>query len=321
MTTIFRKLRDLFRSTDPEDPTTPTPAPEKETPVEIPITFEDSPTLASTTKPLDNLMALPSSVNEPPQLVTGCAQSVGLQRDHNEDSLFSLTTTLASNDVQLPMGIYIVADGMGGHRHGEIASGVAVRAMGSHIVHKVLTGLIAIETSSPEESILEIMQSGVQEAHRAIIKEIPGGGTTLTGVLVIGSQITLAHVGDSRAYSINPDGTTRVLTNDHSLVNKLVELGQLTTEEAALHPQRNVLYRALGQGEPFDADVELIQLSPDSQILICSDGLWGQVPDTEISRIVLEHTSPQEACQQLVDAANAAGGPDNITAILIRMPG
>lgn len=326
MSNILKKLGEIFKAPSPDaEDTQPTPtsapAPESETPVIIPVAFEDTPTLAAITKPLDNLMPVPAVVNDPPQLLVGCAQSVGLQRDHNEDSLFTLTTTLANNDVHLPLGIYIVADGMGGHRHGELASGMAVRSMGSHLIQKVMLGLVAPQSSTPDDSILEIMQSGVQEAHRSILKEIPGGGTTLTAVLIIGEQVTIAHVGDTRAYIIEPDGTTRILTNDHSLVNKLVELGQLTTEEAAFHPQRNVLYRALGQGEPFDADVNLVSVSPGGEILLCSDGLWGQVSDAEISRIVLEKTSLQEACQQLVDAANAAGGPDNITAIIVRMPG
>jgi serine/threonine protein phosphatase PrpC len=119
---------------------------------------------------------------------------------------------------------------------------------------------------------------------------------------------------------INPAGEITVLTRDHSLVKRMMELGHLTEEEASVHPQRNVLYRALGQGEPFTPDVSTIPLPLASHILICSDGLWGLVPQTEIVRFVTTSPSPDIACQLLVNAANKAGGPDNISAILIRIP-
>lgn len=164
------------------------------------------------------------------------------------------------------------------------------------------------------------MQAGVQEAHKAILKQAPGGGTTLTAVLVLGEQLTIAHVGDSRAYLLHADGTMEALTRDHSLVKRLVELGQLSTEEAAIHPQRNVLYRALGQGEPFEADVSSIPLPHDCHLMLCSDGLWGVIPDDRISSLIRASSSPAAASQSLVDAANAAGGPDNITAVLVRLP-
>ena len=263
----------------------------------------------------------PQPKPEPPQLIVGCAQSIGKQRDHNEDALFTLTTTLVSDYNNITFGLYIVADGMGGHQHGEVASSIAIRTMASSIVHKLYTPLLSPKPNPPEESLLEIMQEGVQEAHRAITKQVPGGGTTLTAALILGNQMTIAHVGDSRAYLIGNGSQVEALTRDHSLVNRLVELGQITTDEAAVHPQRNVLYRALGQGEPFDADINSIQMPESGYLLLCSDGLWSVVNESELQRLVKESSSPEEACQLMVDAANAAGGPDNISAILIRLPG
>ena len=111
-----------------------------------------------------------------------------------------------------------------------------------------------------------------------------------------------------------------VLTRNHSLVMRMIELGQLTEEEAAVHPQRNVLYRALGQGEPFLPDVTTFPIPKSHYFLICSDGLWGVVPEEEISQIILSAPNPQVACQLLVNAANDHGGPDNITAILVQLP-
>jgi protein phosphatase len=257
----------------------------------------------------------------PPQIIVGCGHSVGKQRDHNEDSLFTLTTTMVSDSSTLPFGLYIVADGMGGHQHGEMASSIAVRAMASHVISHLYSPLFSLSSAAPEESLQEIMQAGVQSAHRAIIQQTPGGGSTLTGVLILGEQMTIAHVGDSRAYAIYEDGRIQVLTRDHSLVKRLVELGQITTDEAAVHPQRNVLYRALGQGEPIETEIVTAPLPKSAYLLLCSDGLWGLVPENEILRIISSAPSPAEACQAMVAAANAAGGPDNISVILVHLPG
>lgn len=257
---------------------------------------------------------------EPQQLVVGCAQSTGRQREHNEDALFTLSTTLSSEQNNLPFGFYIVADGMGGHQYGEVASEIAVRYMASHVIKKLYIPIFNSTPISPDESLQEIMQTGVQDAHLAITKQVPGGGTTLTAALILGDQLTIAHVGDSRAYHITKNGSMNLLTRDHSLVSRLVELGQISTDEAAVHPQRNVLYRALGQGEPFDPDIKTTHLPDSGYLFLCSDGLWGVLPDDQIHDLIMQACSPEDACRNLVEAANLAGGPDNITAILVRLP-
>jgi serine/threonine protein phosphatase PrpC len=131
--------------------------------------------------------------------------------------------------------------------------------------------------------------------------------------------MTIAHVGDSRAYHIDNGGEIRMLTRDHSLVRRLEEMGQITAEEAQIHPQRNVLYRALGQGEPFEPEIQSHRLPHNGYLLICSDGLWGVVGEQEISKIIKSDAPPQIMCQQMVNLANEAGGPDNISAILVRI--
>jgi serine/threonine protein phosphatase PrpC len=280
------------------------------------------------TKPLPEEKTLPTrdvSITEeihldPPQLVAGCSQSVGKQRDHNEDAVYTLTTTLVSDTRHFNFGLYIVADGMGGHEYGEMASGIGIRAMAEHVFQNCYTPLFSQLPSPPEKSLQEIMQEGIQVAHQSIKKHAPGGGTTLTAVLVFGDQLTIAHVGDSRAYAIKPDGRMQVLTRDHSLVKRLEELGQITADEAAVHPQRNVLYRALGQGEPFDAEISTSPLPKSGYLLVCSDGLWGVISDDTIFNLISIAPSPAAACQFLTTAANTAGGPDNISAILVRLP-
>ena len=256
----------------------------------------------------------------PPQILAGTAQSVGLQRDHNEDTLFAMQAILADGDNDLPFGIFIVADGMGGHQSGEEASRAAARSMSEYLMVRFYGPFLSGENGSGE-SIQEIMESSVKEAQRAVLRRAPGGGTTLTGAMILGEQVTLAHVGDSRAYFLFPDGRMQVLTQDHSLVRRLQDLGQIDEKEASVHPQRNVLYRALGQSEPFRPDINTLAMPKPGYLLICSDGLWGTVSDDEIYRIVYGAANPSMACHELIEAANRAGGPDNITAVLVHYLG
>ena len=255
------------------------------------------------------------------QLVSSCGQSVGKQRELNEDSLLAITTTMAGNTGNLPFGLYIVADGMGGHQFGEVASNAAIRTVAGYILRKFHPYLFQVKADAMDESFQEIMQTAVSEAQRAIQREAPGSGTTLTAALVLGQQITVAHVGDSRAYFIYPDGRIEPLTRDHSLVKRLEELGHITPDEAVNYPHRNVLYRALGQGEILDPDIFTIGFPQPGSLMICSDGLWGVLTEEELVRSINEAPSLQRACQTLVNAANAAGGPDNISVILVQLIG
>ncbi|MDD5468702.1 MAG: protein phosphatase 2C domain-containing protein [Anaerolineales bacterium] len=261
----------------------------------------------------------PGALTEIPQMVAWTAQSVGMQREHNEDAVFTLASTLSCNNRVTPVGLFIVADGMGGHQHGEAASGIAVRVIARQVLNRLVAPWLDSSTSAPLASFQEIMKESVVNAHLAILKQVPGSGTTVTAVLVVGKQMTIAHVGDSRAYAISASGETRVLTRDHSLAKRLVELGQLTSAEAAVHPQRNVLYRALGQGEPFEPDVNTTQRPDTGWLLVCSDGLWGVVPEGQIRSILTSHSDPQQACQALVESANRLGGPDNISVVLVQL--
>jgi PPM family protein phosphatase len=255
------------------------------------------------------------------QLLASCGQSVGKQRELNEDSLFALTAIMAGNSGNLPFGLYIVADGMGGHQFGEVASNTAIRSVAGYIIKKFHPYLFQINPEPMEESFQEIMQAAVREAQRAIQKEAPGSGTTLTAALVVGQQVTIAHVGDSRAYFIHQDGRVEPITRDHSLVKRLEELGHITPEEAANYPHRNVLYRALGQGEILDPDIFTLGFPQTAYLMICSDGLWGVITEQDLVRSISEAPTLQRACQNLVNAANTAGGPDNISVILAQFIG
>ncbi|MBL6962026.1 MAG: serine/threonine-protein phosphatase [Anaerolineales bacterium] len=255
------------------------------------------------------------------QLTAAGGQSVGMQRELNEDSLLVITSTLAGNAGNTPFGLYIVADGMGGHQYGEVASNTAIRTFGGHIIRKFHPYLFNLPTTPLNESLQTIMHDGVNKAQEAIQRDAPGSGTTLTAALVLGQQITIAHVGDSRAYSVYPDGRFEAITRDHSLVGRLEELGQITAEEAEKHPQKNVLYRALGQGEVLEPDLFTVSFPQKGTLMICSDGLWGVLSEAEMFKAMNSADTLELACQNLVNAANAAGGPDNISVVLAKMIG
>ena len=255
------------------------------------------------------------------QLVSAASQSVGKQRELNEDSILTITTTMAGNAGNLPFGLYIVADGMGGHQFGEVASNAAIRTVAGYVLRKFHSCLFQIKTDTMDESFQEIMLGAVNEAQKAIQREAPGSGTTLTAALVLGQQITVAHVGDSRAYFAYPDGRIETITRDHSLVKRLEELGHISPEEAENYPHRNVLYRALGQGEILEPDIFTIAFPQPGYLMLCSDGLWGVVSEQDLIRAINESPTLQRACQNLVTAANIAGGPDNISVILVQLIG
>ena len=255
------------------------------------------------------------------QLIAAGGQSVGKQRELNEDSLLAITSTMAGNSGNLPFGLYIIADGMGGHQFGEVASNAAIRTVAGYVLRKFHTYLFQIKTDTMDESFQEIMLAAVSEAQRAIQREAPGSGTTLTAALVLGQQITVAHVGDSRAYFVYPDGRIEAITRDHSLVKRLEELGHISPEEAENYPHRNVLYRALGQGEILEPDIFTVAFPQPAFLMICSDGLWGVVSEQDLVRSITEAPNLQRACQNLVTAANTAGGPDNISVVLAQLIG
>jgi len=226
------------------------------------------------------------------RMVLGAAQSTGIERTHNEDALFYMIGRADGQEPLPDFGVFVVADGMGGHRSGEVASSISVRTVARKITAETIVHLFDIETQNEAPSLQELVQEALEEANLAVV---------------------------DRAYLITRD-EARALTRDHSLVQRLVELEQLTEEEAALHPQRNVLWNAIGQGANLKVDVFTEPVPHGGYMLVCSDGLWGTVPESDIRRIVLNAGDPQTACDQLIQAANGAGGPDNITAILIYFP-
>jgi protein phosphatase len=188
-----------------------------------------------------------------------------------------------------------------------------------HIIQDVFVPFLSEEgQNSQRRPINEALIDAVEAANLAVHTQVPEAGTTLTAALIFGHRVYLAHVGDSRAYVFS-QGTLQQITQDHSLVARLVELGQATPEEALTHAHRNVLYRAIGQAGSLEVDTYMQPFSEGSCLLLCSDGLWGTVSDQEIADILATASSPQNALERLIAMANQNGGTDNITAILVAM--
>jgi protein phosphatase len=231
---------------------------------------------------------------------------VGLRREANEDAYL----------VDVERGLFAVADGMGGHAAGEVASRLAIETLASGLESGA---------SDSEEEMRRSLTAVIQAANERIAREIRareslrGMGTTVVAALCRGTRLVVAHVGDSRAYLVR-DGLIERLTRDHSWVNEQVQMGILSEEEAQRHPFRNVITRALGSAEPVAVDTVSRALKGGDILLLCSDGLNGLVLDEVIlERVLAASGDLEKAARSLVDAANAAGGDDNVTVVLLRL--
>ena len=244
-------------------------------------------------------------------------QSTGIERNHNEDTLFAVNARLDGLKEGVPLGIFLVADGMGGHQSGEVASHLAAQGFSQSLMTKVYSQTLFEGQSFTTEQVEPWMEEAVFAAHKLVQQQVPGGGTTLTAVLALGDQLYSAHVGDSRLYVVRSDGALVLKSRDHSLVRRLVDLGEITPGQAAVHPHRNVLLRALGQADALEIDLDHFNITEGERLLLCSDGLWGPVGEIEMQKILGSGADLDQVALDLVKAANLAGGPDNISVLLV----
>ena len=250
----------------------------------------------------------------------GRLSDVGHMRQLNEDSLLTLEAGLVHRSVSRPIGVYVVADGAGGHAAGDVASGTVVRAIARQAIETLFTQQLGeippgLDIAAWLRNVIQTSNVAVHQQRAATRTDM---GTTVVMAVVIDGEAHVAHVGDSRAYRIS-ESSLHQITVDHSLVQRLVDTGQITPEQARKHESRNVIYKMIGDRPKIEPDLNHVSLQTGDRLLLCSDGLCGYVEDKDIYRIVVSSASPQEACQRLIDAANAAGGPDNITAILVQV--
>jgi PPM family protein phosphatase len=241
----------------------------------------------------------------------GLATAKGPLRDRNEDASFAAQFMLVQGDEPpLPVGLFIVADGMGGHGQGEQASALACRLAAEHVVRHVYLPVLA---DGPGTPINEILEESAEIGHRHISRQLRGAGTTLSLALVLGDDVHIAHVGDTRVY-LGRRGHLQLLTHDHSMAERLLEVGQARAEDVA--SERRVLYKALGHGPELKPDILHEHLEGGSYLLLCCDGLWGTMADAEIAAVVETAPGPEAACRELVDQAIERGGEDNITVVV-----
>lgn len=255
------------------------------------------------------------------RLVVGQRSDIGQVRENNQDSMFTMASSMSTSDERPDFGLFIVADGMGGHEDGEKASSMTVQVVSREVTENIFLPLLYNEAGGDAErpTISEVLRSAVQKANQVVSEKVPEGGTTVTAAAIMGNLVYIAHVGDSRAYLITPTSIDK-LTRDHSLVERLKELDHINEEEAIDHPQSNVLYRAIGQSESLEVDAITRQIPPGAYLLLCSDGLWNLVKQDELLEIVAKSEgNPQVACEKLVALANERGGRDNITVVIVRV--
>ena len=257
-----------------------------------------------------------------PAITSGYRCESGAERARNEDSCLVLTSEFGGHFPMPAVGLYVVADGMGGEREGHTASNAATRTFGEYILTSLYLPLLRQQPEPREAAVLDTLERAVFAAHDAILQpdmpSPPGGhgGTTLTAALVLRRRLHVAHVGDSRAYLL-AGGELRPLTEDHSLVRRLQDTGRLSAEDAQNFQYRNVLLQALGQEGALTADTFALDLPDAGKILLCSDGLCGLVLPEEMAGILCGTGTPQEMADRLYEAAMSAGGYDNITAIVV----
>jgi PPM family protein phosphatase len=279
---------------------------------------------------------------------------VGKQRDQNEDYAYKRVESSEDGD----RGLFIVADGMGGYKAGEVASKLAVETISNALdfffkpVHDQPTIKLEKAALDPEKTLKlnstpasasahqktqklpetqgvsligDQLESAIQQANKAIVNygekksSARGLGSTVTAVLLQNDQAYIANVGDSRTYLLRGNNLAPI-TRDHSLVARLVESKQIEPQDVYTHPQRNLIYRSLGAGHKHvEVDVFHEVLQPGDKLLLCSDGLWEMVRQQELFDALSEHNSPQAICEKLINLANANGGEDNISAIVVHV--
>lgn len=282
---------------------------------EIPTrpTHEPRPTTPLVSASLDNPRVQPLRI--------GVGWHTGLIRSAapNEDSVVVFQGTYTFQSQLLPFGLCVVADGMGGHDDGQLASQIAMQTMSHTVLQNIIMG-----REFSDEFFMDMLVGGVNWANLAIYQRGQADGvdmgTTLTAALVINMRAYIVNVGDSRTYLFRDSAGLIQITRDHSLVASLVAFGEITPDEIYTHPERSKIYRSLGQGEELHVDSFTIDLQAHDRLVLCSDGLWEMVRDPAIERIVRSGDSPHALCERLVQTALRGGGADNISVVVAQLP-
>ena len=254
------------------------------------------------------------------RLAWGHGTDRGLDRDHNEDYVDAWVYTRSTGDC---LGLFVVADGLGGQDAGDVASRMATEQVWS-VIRRAIWEPFFLGEALDAETITQRVQEAIGSANETVYDARMAAqsdmSTTITMALVVGEKAYIGNVGDSRTYLWSADGLQRI-TRDHSLVQRLVDSGEISPEEVYTYPQRNLIYQSIGDRPDVQSDVFRHDLRTDDALLLCSDGLWEMVRDEGIEEILLAESDPQRICERLVHNANLAGGEDNISVIVVQAKG
>ncbi len=283
-----------------------------------------------------------AALSTPTAVQAAYGSDIGRHREINEDSILALDLRQCFESVNTHIGLYVVSDGMGGEAAGEVASRITVRAIAEWVTERLISaslrsthGSKLVEsTQSGSLSLIsdigtnvrspQLITSAILHANSEVLDyahyhpSTRGLGATVTAVLLAGNILTIGQVGDSRCYIFSNDKLEQ-LTEDHSLVERMVRRGELTREEARYHPHRNIIYRSIGSRDDLEVDIVTRMIRRGDTILLCSDGLTGMLTDWEIAKIIRKNSDPWQTTKELVVAANANGGEDNISVIVIHI--
>jgi PPM family protein phosphatase len=241
------------------------------------------------------------------ELKVGARSDVGMIRSGNEDNFFA--------EADARRGVFVVADGMGGHAAGEVASEMAVQIVARHLL-----ALTTVVGASSQETLAHAMRDANRAIYDRMLAEVDkqGMGTTASVLVLSDNQFLIGQIGDSRVYLLR-DGALTQLTKDHSYVQEQVDAGLLTPEQARYHPYSNVITRCVGASESVEADLYPGEMKPGDVFLLASDGLTGMVDDRRLQQMLLARSGPGRIVDALISEANGRGGLDNITAIVIQV--
>lgn len=254
------------------------------------------------------------------RLQVGQASDAGKVRDLDEDSIFSLVLSgIYESQIETTVGLFVVADGIGGQEGGEVASKLGVQTIAQQVLQRIIWPILQGETLLIE-TLEEELRQAVQVANRQVydLRRERGNdmGTTLTMALLINGLAIIGNVGDSRTYVWGPDGLAQ-LTTDHSLIAALIAAGQEPPEAIYTHPQRNLITRSLGDNPYVEVDLSSLELEPGFKLILCCDGVWEMIRDEGIEDVMLQEEHPQQAADKIVAWSNNAGGEDNISVVVV----
>jgi protein phosphatase len=252
-------------------------------------------------------------------ITSGVAQLKGNGRPTNNDALLLLSGSSDGNDDLPDFGLFCIADGVGQDRGGLKASSIAVRSIGRNMAQGAILDFLEPEPMAHTRSLQEMIRLAIQQANREVRTRAEGSAATLTSALVFDEQMILGHVGDTRAYIVDGSGI-RQITRDHSLVQELVETGTIKPEDALVHPQRDVLWNAMGKAIDVKVDIHVEAIPRDGYLLLCSDGLWSLLGDEVIYESAKGDPSPQAYCENLIKMAEESGADDDVSVVAVYFP-